>query len=1420
MIAKILRSAPFVVIALTVCLQGIAYGKGFPNQNQANAGELLAGPVAPHMGRLAVIGYLGGYVITIPEKPGSDSSDDKIMRAWDISNPSNPIQVGTFGETEHPFLAHGLMTRDNELYVGGYPNNAIRVNSSGQLERVPWSGPDGSYSKSGMARPWAGKDWWSYNSLGGNAWIELDGVKTAEWDHLGQTGVIGFANFMGNILIYASEQSNTGVAAYDVSNPNNPVLLDVYNKPASEGGIGGYWNEIYGHYIVFARRDHKDHFAGVQVVDFSDPSNLKMHCEIDVHDPAVWGGDGTGFKANPMYLAFQDEYLFTERFKINIETCQLELAVEEVPNNVDTSQYARPLGNLLVTGGYPSFNMESPDGMAIWVHQEAPDNRAPFIAHHIPEANQTNYPVMAPISIMIPETLQSETVVVTETAGAGETETLIVQEVGGGKVAIDYVISHTGMITVDPIEYLKPNTTYEVVLTSGIKDAAGNGMENYSFRFSTGSGIDGSSTPNPPTPDPVDPPVINDVNVSIDGPVVVFENMSIEVSATGGSLLSYQFELNGNEPWISSNSQTFNFSQPGTYTINVRARDASGNVSELEVVTVQVVESLVEYAPGPNGSQLFCSELDRAVWGVNPDNDSVFKYDANDNSIIFERRGVDKPRQVAETPAGHAWVTSSDNDEIVIYNASGSIVDRINTGYGSAPYGIVISPDGTEAYVTLYGSGELARFDVASRAEIGNRINLGPTPKAIALSADGNSLLVTRFISGENWGEVWQVNVTTWAREQTYRLEKHLEEDDIDEGRGVPNYLADVIINEAGTRAYIVGTKHNVDRGPLNGAGLDLDDDNSVRTIMMILDLETRSERRNWRVDIDNADSPSALGFSGRGDVLYVALQGINQVFVFDVNASTGRLGDIRSQIKVGHAPQGMCLDRTHFLFVKNFTDRTISAIDLQDSYLNPPIAARSTVASEKLSAAELNGLRIFYDAANGLDANGVGGKMSAEGYISCATCHVDGGSDGRTYDFTGRGEGIRNTISLKGRSGTRFGDVHWSANFDEIQDFEHDIRNAFQGRGLMTDSQFASANTTLGTPKAGKSKDLDDLAAYVSSLGKESLAGSPHRRFNGTLTSAGGRGRTLFTELGCNSCHMDQAFTDGETHNVGTLRSYSGGRLNGELTAIKTPSLLGLFETAPYMHDGSAQAVEDVFKTVGGTVIQAEEATTSGTAEYISHLGRTFSYLRDGEAVRLHSGGALELSNVDGQSGGGGFIRIRYGSNSQDTTLDILVNGTTYSLPVLAQPTVEGVDAAFIESKAVAVELQPGTTNIVEVVNTSNDSIVVDDITVSTSDNIEEASVHTVAASLSADEMDDLVSYLLQIDRQDAPSDNEILPFGTPVPTSGGNEQSSGGGQQSSSGGSQQSSSGGGGGGSIDWVLLLSLMGGLTYRYGRRRKI
>jgi hypothetical protein len=50
--------------------------------------------------------------------------------------------------------------------------------------------------------------------------------------------------------------------------------------------------------------------------------------------------------------------------------------------------------------------------------------------------------------------------------------------------------------------------------------------------------------------------------------------------------------------------------------------------------------------------------------------------------------------------------------------------------------------------------------------------------------------------------------------------------------------------------------------------------------------------------------------------------------------------------------------------------------------------------------------------------------------------------------------------------------------------------------------------------------------------------------------------------------------------HDVGTMTELSGQRLGGPLEGIDTPTLLGIWETAPYLHDGSAPALRDVLVT------------------------------------------------------------------------------------------------------------------------------------------------------------------------------------------------------------------------------------------------
>jgi cytochrome c peroxidase len=238
-------------------------------------------------------------------------------------------------------------------------------------------------------------------------------------------------------------------------------------------------------------------------------------------------------------------------------------------------------------------------------------------------------------------------------------------------------------------------------------------------------------------------------------------------------------------------------------------------------------------------------------------------------------------------------------------------------------------------------------------------------------------------------------------------------------------------------------------------------------------------------------------------------------------------------------------------------------------------LAEIPVVESETLAPEVLAGKQVFYDSEDG--------RMTQEGYISCGTCHFEGFEDGRVWDFTERGEGLRNNISLLGRRGAGHGRVHWSANFDEIQDFEHDIRSAFGGLGFIDDPAFDTSpiGTPLGEPKAGASADLDALAAFVESL--DAVHRSPFRAPDGSLTEDGEAGEEIFARLGCDECHGGPDFTDsitGVVYDVGTMTDLSGQRLGGPLEGIDTPTLLGVWETAPYLHDGSAPTLRDVLVT------------------------------------------------------------------------------------------------------------------------------------------------------------------------------------------------------------------------------------------------
>jgi len=237
----------------------------------------------------------------------------------------------------------------------------------------------------------------------------------------------------------------------------------------------------------------------------------------------------------------------------------------------------------------------------------------------------------------------------------------------------------------------------------------------------------------------------------------------------------------------------------------------------------------------------------------------------------------------------------------------------------------------------------------------------------------------------------------------TIRLIKDYGADDFQSGRGVPNYLASVTFSPDGGRAFVVGKKDNTDRSPILWRNInvnnDLDDDNTVRTVLATIDMrpELGEDLYDLRLDFDNAESPSGVQTSPNGEYLFVSLQGNNSVIALNmINHRAGRLANIRAHLGTEFAPQGLCFDNTNKkLFVKNFLSRSVTSLDMEafidNGNNNPATHHINTVRDEELSNIELRGKQIFYNASDK--------RMSAEGYMACSTCHVDGGHDGRTWD-------------------------------------------------------------------------------------------------------------------------------------------------------------------------------------------------------------------------------------------------------------------------------------------------------------------------------------------------------------------------------------------------------------------------------------
>lgn len=602
------------------------------------------------------------------------------------------------------------------------------------------------------------------------------------------------------------------------------------------------------------------------------------------------------------------------------------------------------------------------------------------------------------------------------------------------------------------------------------------------------------------------------------------------------------------------------------------------------------------------------------VWVVNPDQDSVSVLDATTQAVIKEIPVGTAPRTLAIDNANHVWVSNRGSGTISIIDpASLEVVTTITLSPAAQPYGVVNAPDGSGVWVSLLGSEELLQFDPVSRA-LKQRLWIGPEVRHVAVDAASSRLLASRFISpplpgeetltpatsgpGVRGGEVMIIDPATATLRHTVPLAVSLLPDTALQGRGLPNYLGAAAISPDGRTAWIPSKQDNILRGKMRD-NLHLDFENSVRAIVSRIDLQaaTPAENHDARFDHDNTSLASAAAYTPDGKYFLVVLESSREVAIMDAAS-----GIEIHRVVVGTAPQGVAIsaDGKHAV-ISNFMTRSVSFINLEPLLTGSPasitVSAQKPAFSspDKLPAQILQGKQIFYDARDP--------RLARDRYMSCAVCHNDGYGDGRIWDMSGFGEGLRKTISLRGHGGKKER-LHWSGNFDEVQDFEQQIRALAGGAGLMEQGRLLQGNRAapLGRPKAGISEELDALAAYVNSL--ESYAPSPFRAADRSLTPAAQTGQGLFQSKNCQSCHLNADLGgDGlKRENIGTLKDTSGKVSDEPLDGIVAPGLRDAWYNAPYLHDGSAPTLEAAIKAHNNLTLTEDEV--SKLAAYVREVG------------------------------------------------------------------------------------------------------------------------------------------------------------------------------------------------------------------------
>ncbi len=560
--------------------------------------------------------------------------------------------------------------------------------------------------------------------------------------------------------------------------------------------------------------------------------------------------------------------------------------------------------------------------------------------------------------------------------------------------------------------------------------------------------------------------------------------------------------------------------------------------------------------PTPEGMAI--SRDGRILYVALADLDQVIQIDT-ERRVVTRRASVSgKPIGLSLDPTGRRlYLACRDSDTVTALDtATLSVTGTANVGI--APVAVVFCgiPGGGRLVVANSGSDDVSILDAASMEEV-SRLRTGREPYGLTSEPGGHRVFVaSRLAEMPRPDEAPSSELTVIDAARTRVVQRFaLESAHLSESVAVVTNRGWVIAPVVRVRNLVPITQ--VARGWVMSGGLAVTGMGDEAAIQIPLD-----EANAYYAD------PAGVAVHPNGTRAYVASGGGDVVTVIDLDRlaqwlagtdATQRRRAIQNlelsseyvvtRVHTGRNPSQLVLSPDgDMLYVGERLQDSILIVDTRE---NKPLG-RIELGDGGNDDPIRRGERMFTTAAK-----------TFQGEFSCRSCHPGGHVDGLTYDFDGDGIGdnMLDNRSLQGLAGTW--PFKWNGKNPSLK-VQCGPRFA---RVLMRTDPFSD-------------DELRDLVAFLESM-PPARTRSAHQL---ELTPSEQRGREIFfatrtpegkaipVDRQCQHCHAPPLYTSRMKTNVGTQ---SATDATGD---FDTPHLLGIGASAPYLHDGRAKTLEELW--------------------------------------------------------------------------------------------------------------------------------------------------------------------------------------------------------------------------------------------------